>query len=228
MQPARVCTHHHCHLRPHVLRHTTTAISVSMSVLPIQCISRTCSWLLAPWPQYLCMQRVPLTSCKRIHFTWATRIPRGVFALGRPNVTAGCHTSVLATAHRCVPSTTQDWCSTNSHLCHHVIFTCTSNSPHPCGQCKQGDALDPTTYKGVLSGATLVVSTIGTLLESDWYKRLIRYVCVCVRVCACVCVCVCVCARARPACLPTCKPARECACVRAHLCARVNLRVRSC
>jgi hypothetical protein len=35
-------------------------------------------------------------------------------------------------------------------------------------------------------------------------------------------VCVCVCARARPAYLPTCKPARACACVRAHLCARVN------
>ena len=38
----------------------------------------------------------------------------------------------------------------------------------------QGDALDPTTYNGVLSGAKLVVSTIGTLLESDWYKKFIR------------------------------------------------------
>lgn len=38
----------------------------------------------------------------------------------------------------------------------------------------QGDALDPTTYTGVLSGAKLVVSTIGTLLESDWYKKFIR------------------------------------------------------
>jgi hypothetical protein len=104
---------------------TTIAISVSMSVLPILCISRTCSWILAPWPhttncacssvpgtyfsssltgpQVLKLTKRDLAvlgpSCMRIHFTWATRIPRGFFALGRPNVTACCHTSVLATAH---------------------------------------------------------------------------------------------------------------------------------
>lgn len=38
----------------------------------------------------------------------------------------------------------------------------------------QGDALSPTTYAGSLSGARMVVSTIGTLLEDDRYKRVLR------------------------------------------------------
>jgi hypothetical protein len=40
----------------------------------------------------------------------------------------------------------------------------------------QGDALDPSTYAGVLDGAKIVVSTIGTLIENDSYKRVLRSV----------------------------------------------------
>lgn len=40
----------------------------------------------------------------------------------------------------------------------------------------QGDALDPSTYAGVLDGSKIVVSTIGTLIENDSYKRVLRSV----------------------------------------------------
>eukprot|EP00040_Diaphanoeca_grandis_P028110 m.161516 g.161516 ORF g.161516 m.161516 type:complete len:256 (-) comp31240_c0_seq1:170-937(-) len=38
----------------------------------------------------------------------------------------------------------------------------------------KGDALDPTTYASLLRGASGVIHTVGTLMENDKYKQLIR------------------------------------------------------